>query len=97
MPYSNIKLSKEQMVSTQDQATNNYKNETQAHPPLDDQLNNRMRAGKNQKKYSPKHDSYNRIRNPQTNRYVNIDSTQGRFILRNYLEHYSNLRSDRIG
>ena len=72
MPYSNIKLSKEQMVSPQDQATNNYKSETQANQQLDDQLNNRMSGGKNKKKYSPKHESYNRIRNPTP---VNVDDS----------------------
>ena len=36
---------------------------------------------------------YNRIRNPETNRFVNVDSTQGRRILRNYLENYSNIKN----
>ena len=42
------------MVSPLDQATNNYKSETQANQQLDDQLNNRMSGGKNKKKYSRK-------------------------------------------
>ena len=100
--YNDLKLKPEQMVSPQDQATNAFKDTINA----DQQLSNELcgRAGgstkkkknkkiKRERKYSDKNPMYNRIRNPETNRYVNVDSTQGRKILRNYLENYSNIKN----
>lgn len=102
-PYNELKLRPEQMVSPQDQATNNFKDSMNADQNLSDNLAGRRTGGKKKRhigggktsksKYSKKDKVYNRIRNPESNRYVNIDSTQGRRILRNYLENYSNIKS----
>ena len=102
-PYNDLKLRPDQMVSPQDQATNNFKDSMNADQQLSDNLAGRQTAGKKKRhrgggkasntKYSKKKTVYNKIRNPESNRYVNIDSTQGRRILRNYLENYSNIKS----
>jgi len=107
-PYNDLKLRPDQMISPQDQATNAYKDQAFQSQKLDDQLNNRQTAGgnnihkekvrqkkvnKKEKKFSDKNPIYNRIRNPETNRYVNVNSTQGRRILRNYIENYSNIKN----
>ena len=102
-PYNDLKLRPDQMVSPQDQATNNFKDGMNADQNLSDNLAGRKTGGKKKQhrgggtsintKYSKKDKVYNKIRNPESNRYVNIDSTQGRRILRNYLENYSNIKS----
>ena len=107
-PYNELKLRPDQMLSPQNQAINGYKDQAYQSQNLDNQLNGRQTAGGNiqleikerkkrkvvkHKKYSDKNPIYNRIRNPETNRYVNVDSTQGRKILRSYLENYSNMKN----
>lgn len=101
-PYNDLKLSKEQMVSPQDQATNAFKDTVNSDQRLSDELAGRAGGStkkkrnkniKRERKYSDKNPMYNRIRNPETNRFVNVDSTQGRRILRNYLENYSNIKN----
>ena len=101
--YNDLQLSKEQMVSPQDQATNAYKDTISSDQRTSDELAGRAGGGqkkkkkvnnlKKERKDSDKNPMYNRIRNPETNRFVNVDSTQGRRILRNYLENYSNMKN----
>ena len=102
-PYNDLKLRSDQMVSPQEQATNAYKDNVRIAQTTSDQLNGIQTGGKKKKvkntakntakKYSNKNPVYNKIRNPETNRYVNVDSTMGRRILRNYLENYSNIKA----